>query len=222
MSGSLPKPEIEKKFEEYRHYLVYEATRLTSFVALFRKLHERRGDRLEEINIAPAFFQVVTEALLSGIVLWVDKLFDEHGKRSIFNFLTFVEYNRNILTVEQLKRRNKYPSDHWMLARDPISLKTVKEDRELILRLVCLQNFKTLRDKFYAHFDKEYFFDRDRMREMAPTWGDLEEVVKVISQVINRYSVAYDGREFLLEPENINDLDSLLDRLYKSRKANNC
>lgn len=222
MSGSLPKPEIEKKFEEYRHYLVNEATRLTSFVALFRKLHERRGDRLEEINIAPAFFQVVTEALLSGIVLWVDKLFDEHGKRSIFNFLTFVEYNRNILTVEQLKRRKKYPSDHWMLARDPISLKTVKEDRELIQRLVCLQNFKTLRDKFYAHFDKEYFFDRDRMREMAPTWGDLEEVVKVISQVINRYSVAYDGREFLLELENINDLDSLLDRLYKSRKANNC
>ncbi|GJL69326.1 MAG: hypothetical protein NPIRA06_19610 [Nitrospirales bacterium] len=221
MSGSLPKPDIERKFEEYRHFLVYEATRLASFVALFRKLHERRGDRLEEINIAPAFFQVVTEALLSGIVLWVDKLFDEHGKRSIFNFLTFVEYNRDILTVEQIKRRKSYPDGHWMLNRNPITLETVKEDRERIQRLTCLQNFKTLRDKFYAHFDKEYFFDRERMREMAPTWGDLDEVVEVISQVINRYSVAYDGQEFSLQLANINDLDSLLNRVYRCRKTNN-
>jgi|SRR5690606_7141183 len=107
-----------------------------------------------------------------------------------------------------------------MLARDLISLKTVKEDRERIQRLACLQNFKTLRDKFYAHFDKEYFFDRERMREMAPTWSALEKVGKVIAQIINRYSIAYDRREFSLKLENINDLDSLLKRLYECRKAN--
>ena len=221
MSGSLPNPEIEKKFEEYRHYLVYEATRLTNFVALFRKLHERRGDRLEEINIAPAFFQMATEALLAAIILWVDKLLKERGERGIFNFLSFIESNLSILEVEQLKRRKNYPDSHWMRSRDPITLETVKEDRERIQRLTCLQNFKTLRDKFYAHFDKEYFFDRERMREMAPTWGDLDEVVEVISHVINRYSVAYDGQEFSLQLANINDLDSLLNRLYSCRKANN-
>ncbi|MEO6202905.1 MAG: hypothetical protein ABIP82_06775 [Nitrospirales bacterium] len=190
MYGALPKPEVEKKFEEYRHYLVYEATRLTSFVALFRKLHERSVDRLEEINIAPAFFQMSTEALLAAIILWVDKLLKERGERGIFDFLSFIESNLKILEVEQLKRRKNYPNDHWMLRRDPITLETIKEDRKRIQRLTCLQNFKTLRDKFYAHFDKEYFFDRERMREMAPTWGDLDEVVEVISQVINQYSAA--------------------------------
>lgn len=221
MSISLPNPETEKKFEEYRHYLKYEASRLASFVNLFRRLYERRVDRLEEMNIAPAFFQVTTDALLSAIILWVDKLFDERGKRGIFNFLMFVEHNRNVLSIEQLQRRKNYPDGHRMLNRDTITLETINGDRRNIQRLGCLQNFRTLRDKFYAHFDKEYFFDRERMAEEAPTWGDLERVIVVISDLINRYSAAYDGELFVLEPENINDLDYLLDRLHTCKKSQN-
>lgn len=221
MATSLPNPETEKKFEEYRQYLITEATRLASFIALFRKLYEHRVDRLEEMNIAPAFFQVVTDALLSAIILWVNKLFEERGERSIFNFLTFIEYNRNILAVEQLKRRKSYPDGHWMLDRDPITLAAINQDREHIQNLDCLKNFKALRDKFYAHFDKEYFFDRKRMADEAPTWGDLEKVIKVTSDVINNYSAAYDGQLFVLEPVNINDLSYLLDRLHKCKESEN-
>lgn len=214
MSISPPNTEAEKKFEEYRHYLNYEATRLAGFVKLFRRLYERRVDRLEEINIAPAFFQITTDALLSAIILWVDKLFDERGERGIFNFLMFIENNRNILAIEQLKRRKNYPDGHRMLNRDPITIEMINESRRYIQNLDCLQNFRTLRDKFYGHFDREYFFDRERMANEAPTWGDLEKVTVVISDVINRYSAAYDGQLFVLEPENINDLDYLLDRLH--------
>lgn len=221
MSISPPNPQKEKKFEEYRHYLIYEATRLASYVNLFRRLHERRVDRLEEMNIAPAFFQVTTDALLSAIILWANKLFDERGKRGIFNFLMFVEHNRNILAIEQLKRRKNYPDGHWMLDLDPITLETINGDRKRIQNLGCLQGVKNLRDKFYAHFDQEYFFDRERMAGEAPTWGDLERVILVISDLINRYSAAYDGELFVLELENINDLDHLLDRLHTCKKSQN-
>lgn len=221
MPTSLPSSETEKKFEEYRHYLTYEATCLVSFINLFRRLYERRVDRLEEINIAPAFFQVTTNALLSAIILWADKLFDTKGERGIFNFLMFIENNRNILAIEQLKRRKNYPEGHRMLNQDPITLEMIKGHRRYIQNLDCLQSFKTLRDKFYGHFDKEYFFDRERMANEAPTWGDLEKVTVVISDVINRYSAAYDGQLFVLEPENINDLDYLLDRLHTCTKSNN-
>lgn len=214
-----PNTETEKKFEEYRHYLNYEATRLASCVNLFRRLYQRSVDRLEEINIAPAFFKITTDALFSTVILWVDKLFDERGERGIFNFLMFIENNRNILAIEQLKRRKNYPEGHWMLNRDPITLDMINGDRRYIQNLDCLQNFTTLRDKFYGHFDKEYFFDRERMANEAPTWGDLEKVTEVISHVINRYSAAYDGQLFALEPENINDLDYLLDSLHAFRKS---
>ena len=216
-----PNTETEKKFEEYRHYLNYEATRLASCVNLFRRLDQRSVDRLEEINIAPAFFKITTDALFSTVILWVDKLFDERGERGIFNFLMFIENNRNILAIEQLKRRKNYPEGHWMLNRDPITLDMINGDRRYIQNLDCLQNFTTLRDKFYGHFDKEYFFDRERMANEAPTWGDFEKVITVISDVINRYSAAYDGQLFVLEPENINDLDYLLDRLHTCKKSQN-
>ena len=221
MSISPPNTEAERKFEEYRLYLNYEATCLAGFVKLFRRLYERRVDRLEEINIAPAFFQITTDALLSAIILWVDKLFDERGERGIFNFLMFIENNRNILAIEQLNRRKNYPDGHWMLNRDPITIEMINENRRYIQNLDCLQNFRTLRDKFYGHFDREYFFDRERMANEAPTWGDLEKVTVVISDVINRYSAAYDGQLFVLEPENINDLGYLLDRLHTYTKSNN-
>jgi hypothetical protein len=210
-----------EKFEKYRHYMVREATKLASYVSLFRRLHERRIDRLEEMNIAPAFFQVVTDALLSAIILWVDKLFDERGERGIFNFLMFIEQNRSILTIEQLKRRNSNPDALRMLNRDPITHEMINGDRTSIQKLCCLRSFEILRHKFVAHFDKEYFFDRERLAKETPTWGDLEKVITVISELINRYSAAYDGQLFELKAMNIDDVDQLLDRLHTCRKSHN-
>jgi AbiU2 len=218
MSTSLPNPETEKRFEEYRQYLVSEAIQAASYVALFRKLYERRRDRLEVMNIAPAFFETVTNALRSAIILWVDKLFDERGERGIFNFLAFIEQNRNIFAIEQLKRRKNYPNDHWMLNRvPPITLETITEDRERIKSIDCLKSFKTRRDKAIAHFDKKYFDDPERLSEEAPlTWGDLNKVIEALGEIINRYSAAYDAQSFSLRLSNINDLDYLLDRLHRS------
>lgn len=62
-----------------RESLKEEATRLASYIRVYRLLYERRNDRFEEMNIAPAFFSVVTDGLLSAIVLWFDKLFDENS-----------------------------------------------------------------------------------------------------------------------------------------------
>lgn len=108
-----------------------------------------------------------------------------------------------------------------MLDRDPITIETIEGDRQRIQSLGCLQSCRTLRDKYVAHFDKQYFFDRERMAQEAPTWGDLEEVGTVISEVLNRYSASYDGQLFAVEPVNIDDLDCLLDRLHACRKSQN-
>jgi hypothetical protein len=69
----------EKMFEKHRDYLEQEVKRVTCYVRVYRLLQERRADRLDEMNIAPAFFQTVTDALFSAIILWVDKLFASVG-----------------------------------------------------------------------------------------------------------------------------------------------
>ena len=46
-------------------FLVGELSRLASYVRLYRRLHERRMDRLNEMNIAPAFFLTTIDSLVT-------------------------------------------------------------------------------------------------------------------------------------------------------------
>ena len=157
--------------------------------------------------MAPAFFGVVEGALFTTIVLWADKLFYEKGERGLFNFLTFVEYNRKWLSPSELKRRRGYPDDHWMLeGRIPFTLECIKEDQLKIHNLEALKSVRLRRDKFHGHFDfdKDYFFDRDRFQIEAPIrWKDLEEAGDLMGTILNNYSVDFDGVLYSWDTMNI-------------------
>jgi hypothetical protein len=206
---------VQEKFEQYRKYLNEEAKRLARYVRVFRLLHERRADRLDEMNIAPAFFSIVTDALFCAIVLWIDKLLAKDSERGIWNLLTFVEHHLPIFSVEALKRRRDLPDGHFLLNRPEIDLSTIEQDRSMIDGFAALEDVKLRRDKFQAHFDKKYFFDRERIANEAPlNWSDLDRALEIIGDVLNRYSAAYDGEVSHLEPLNAGDLNYLLDRLH--------
>ncbi len=214
------KADAETYFEKYRDSLQQEMVRLASYVRLFRRLHERKADRLNEMNLAPAFFSTTIDALFAAIVLWVDKLFGSRSERGLLNFLDFIEQNRKIFDIKELKRRRNYSDGHWMLQnRKPITLESIEADRNKIAEFKPLASFKLRRDKFQAHFDREYFFDRDKLHEDAPlTWVDLEQVVQLGKEILNSYSVDYDGNAYAIEPINAGDVDHLLDRLHRQNE----
>ena len=150
--------------------------------------------------------------MFTTIVLWIDKLFDEKGERGLFDFLTFIEYNRKWMDITELKRRKNYPDDHWMLkGRIPITLESIEADREKIRSLAALKGIRTRRDKFHGHFDKDYFFDRGRLQEEAPIrWTDLDQAADVMGGMLNDYSVDFDGQMFSWKTVGIDDLSALL------------
>lgn len=66
----MKKSEAEKHFRKYRESLREELSKLATYVRLYRRLHERRTDRLKEMNLAPAvFFNDGRCALLSDCAL---------------------------------------------------------------------------------------------------------------------------------------------------------
>ena len=214
--------EFQQHFSDYRKYLREEIHRFRDCVAVYRQIQERKTDRLEVINQSPAFFGIVESALFTSIVLWGDKLFDEKGERGLFNFLTFVEYERKWLTTTELQRRKEYPDGHWMLdGRIPITAESIEQDRQKIRSLEALKSFRIRRDKFHGHFDKEYFFDRQRLQSEAPIrWGDLEEAGNVMGAMLNDYSVDFDGASFAWKTLNIDDLDVLLQNAKSGTRTN--
>lgn len=209
----------EKTFERYREALKQEATRLSCYIRVYRLLHERRSDRLDELNTAPSFFQTVTDALFSVIVLWVDKLFAADSERGLHNFLKFVEHHRQIFSIDALKDRRALPEAHWLLERARnVDYKTVERNRAAITNFEPLESFRLRRDKFHAHFDKHYFFDRGRIAAEAPLlWSDLDDAMELLKDILNRYSAVCDGQVFHLDPLNVNDLNYLLDRLHRAK-----
>ena len=212
---------FDARFPLYREWLRQEIHRYRDAVDVYRRINERTKDHLAELNLAPGFFRTAESALFTLIVMWADKLLDEHAERGLFNFLTFVEYNRKWLSPKQLQRRRNYPDDHWMLAnRKPITLDQINEDREAIRRLPCLQSFKIRRDKFHRHFDKAYFFDRSRLSEEAPLkWDDLTEAGKLMGRILNDYSVDFDGNSYSWNTLNIDDLSALLSAARRGVQA---
>jgi len=208
----LERDAFEEHFRSYRKYLSMEIHRFCDSVSVYRQISERTQDHLSELNLAPAFFHTVEDSLFTTIVLWADKLFDEKGERGLFNFLTFVEYNREWMTSAELQRRRDYPDDHWMLQnRIPITSGSIETYREKIRSLAALTSIRVRRDRFHGHFDKNYFFDRSKLDEEAPLlWSNLTEAAAVMGAMLNDYSVDFDGEMFSWKTMNIDDLKHLL------------
>lgn len=206
----------EQNFEEYRRFLLNEAQRLTRYIDVYSLLRECKNDRLEEMNIAPAFFGTVIDALFSATILWTDKMFDEKSERGLGNFLKFCENNVRILAVKELRRRNNYSDNHWMISdRLDVSYQDTQNHRQKIEQMKCLPSIRLRRDKFHAHFDAKYFFDRRKISDEAPLFSDdFREVVDTMEEIINFYSTSYDGKIFSLRMKNIDDINNILDRLH--------
>jgi hypothetical protein len=97
-----------------------------------------------------------------------------------------------------------------------ITFDSIESDRKKLKDIKSLSSFKTRRDKFHAHFDKDYAFQRKQISKDAPIKrNDLDEVIDIMKGILNKYSAAYDGQCYSLEPWNINDVDDLLDILYQ-------
>lgn len=174
-------------FRAYRAAFRREAQRLGMFVALYRYLHERRHDRLDELNLAPAFFQTVLTALRSGIVTWSHKFLVGGSRQevSMGTFLNFVGQNLPIFSTEAFRNRRGLPADAWQVAEHvPPSTEVVRLDRRRLAGLTALPSLRVLRDKFHAHFDPQYFLRPEELEEGAPlTWAELTEIRRVIEDI---------------------------------------
>jgi hypothetical protein len=103
-----------------------------------------------------------------------------------------------------------------------VDYETVQRDRSAVANFEpLLKSCRLRRDKFHAHFDKGYFFNRKRISSEAPLkWPDLEGAIEFLKEVLNRYSAAYNGQLSHVTPLNVDDLNYLLDKLRAAKVKN--
>ncbi|MFA7368846.1 MAG: hypothetical protein WC334_04305, partial [Kiritimatiellales bacterium] len=111
-----------------------------------------------------------------------------------------------------------HEEDSWMVTSDDI-----KAHREKLKNLEGMMVIKHLRDKYYAHFDKEFFLDRKKLRREGAgiNFSALENMSKVAQDVLLHYSLAYDGIGFNVKATNVDDvtrLFGLIECYFEGRK----
>lgn len=214
----------ERTFQSYRDAFRREIQRLTMFIAIYRYLHERHYDRLDALNVAPAFFQTILIALKTSIVVAAHSLLVGGTKQEFTTgrFLHFVTDHLDLFTTDAFASRRGLPYDAWQVRKhEPPTVETIREDRKRIATLTAIPSLRVLRNKFHAHLDPQYFLSPETLADDAPLrWGDVSEILEVLCGVLNRYSVAFDGNHFVFEPTNMLDVEHViaaLDRMTRER-----
>jgi hypothetical protein len=174
-------------------------------------------DRLEQLNIAPAFFGLVMDSLSTDIIISISRLFDtDTSAETVFEFLRFIESHLGIFTKEALSRRNDDLPFSWNSGRQITRTDITLHLKHLRACSKIIDHVRTRRNKRYAHLDKELAFDPVTLRRQAPLpYRDLQRLIKVTEQILNRYSIAFDGNEIDFRPINLFDVDKILDILHQ-------
>lgn len=83
-----------------------------------------------------------------------------------------------------------------------------------------LKRLKAWRNKYYAHWDKEYFLRPVKLSEHQNLkYGDLLNLTKMAAKILNDYSSTISRSSRALDILGTTDIDVILDILHKYKQA---
>lgn len=178
---------IKDKFVKYRFDLVIICTNGHTYLRLWKKIFTIFAKNKDLFQLSPTFFAFARDGLLECAVSNLMKLFDVHkDSYSVYAYLNFIEQNINILFIDEYQKDIK---------------KEIKQDRaRLSKEQSALNNLKIWRDKRLYHLEKKFAGDLNQVfREHSLTIGQFENLYSLAKDILNRYSVYFDGESNYME-----------------------
>ena len=159
---------------------------------------------IESFPIAP----ILQESLQVDCVLTITKLTEENrSEKNIPKFLNFTESNWEKIRWSERSGRGK------------LTPKKVKEQREGLEKISdILLGFMRQRDKYFAHYDNDYFFNPYKLFEDYPNINkDLYKVMGTIEGILREHQL-YLNSSFKISPA-IYSYDYVVHHLELMKKA---
>jgi len=212
--------QTEKNFQKYYNKLIWETLYARAHLKLWERLEKYRAtDYLDELNQAPHFFTFTTYAHFTDALLTLARILDRrlcHDPLSIWKFLNFVEQNQEIFSTEVFHQRmTQKPNydEYWTKSHKPITLKEIEEDRQKLTNLErVISNIEKWRDKIIAHTDRKVVTRNKIISNEYPLkFQQLEEVIDILFQILNRYSAAFESSSFAREFGGEDDVQFVMD-----------
>ncbi|WP_018984359.1 AbiU2 domain-containing protein [Salinimonas chungwhensis] len=170
--------------EQYESYVLTYCDLIYSKVALKLGVYKAHVEALErepyDMTRANPLMPLMVESIQVDCVMTVSKLIErDRGDRTFQKFLAFVESN--------IKSINKaYPK---------VNASLVTEQRlELDQVEAQVSNILTQRDKYFAHADKKYFFEQNKITEDFPdTYHELVQILRTLQGIVGKHQELMTG-----------------------------
>ncbi len=188
----------EAKFVKCHDHLREELNNAYWHWSICKFLHSARASHAHELNTAPAFFELTWYGHFLQAVMRLTRLLSK-GKKdlSMWWLLDFVDENRPAFQSRAFQRRmRQHPAyRNGGTPRVPmrVTLRSVAKDRQLLARLPA-KNLRVWRNKALAHVDIDHVLSGIEVAKQYPVKvAELDCIIEVIDEVLDRYSLAYNG-----------------------------
>lgn len=203
----LPNPDSTEteKYYQYLNFIFDELTYIKSAFELYIHVYNKRTtvEDLAILNISPAFWGMVTDALLNNSVIKLCKLYDSNTDTiTISKFIKFISSN----ATKIFNAKNIYEIT-TLISNDTDLIQT---KAGFILKL------KELRDKSLAHNDKKLFqINSSIWSKVDLKIGDIRMLIDTCADIVNNYVHFSDETFQVIEFMNSKDIDKTLDIIKK-------
>lgn len=201
--------EINELAFELRNMLL-RLTHINDCFLLHQKLLDYTRINNREMNIAPAFFQIIMYSLEHTYIIDIYKLYDQAK--------TSEGLRRAINLCEQ--HSTLFPEERVMLMdeetgiKDIVKINIIKDIKIIRKKLDSLEpiinSLKGRRDKYYAHYDRYYVDDLPKVSEKYPlSKNQVSELIATAHEILNILLRDLKGEVVAMSSANYDDMDVL-------------
>ena len=213
----------KEQLEEYLDKIVVTVWELNSNLSVIRSLRDLNDpEKRDAYNVLSEFFSFVHRSALTHLVLTIDRLYEEPKQISRLcehcrNVVSEISYGERSLIwyLTQLKTHSKNFSEPKKISEEvEEQIKWIENESKSIKKIGLY------RDKWFAHRDKKYFDNPQKIWAENPLlFEDLENLVNLSNKIVSRSFQRFRDSDISWYSEHLVGLDRVFNLIKSARKT---
>ena len=214
----LTKDELKNEIELY----LYDFKRIHDSFEIYKGIKKSASEYSKEINSISQLIVPILGSLQYNFLIGLAKMLLEDEDKNIQNLLTLCGYNKDVFPTEH---RRQYLDDEGKIIIPPdIEKVNIQEDIkniriQLKIYKQAINNLDTIRNKFLAHSDEEYYNNVSRLfKENTITYAEVEKLIKIIKDSLNTLIKDLADTTWIFTKEGVEDFTYICKALKENKE----
>lgn len=187
---------------------------------LHKKLLTYKTEMNAEMNIAPAFFQIVMYSLEHTYMVDLFKLYDRDGNaKGLRKAINLCEQHSTIFPKERIMFRD---TEHNY--NEVVKINVIKDIKEIRKKLDLIDpvvnSLKGRRNNYYAHADKAYVDNLPKLASDYPlSFKQVADMIRTANEILNTLLRDLCGEAVAESSTNYDDVKNIFEILKVHQKS---